>query len=281
MTRTENPRGKRPGGPNSRTGGGPGAKGPRRDSRPARPQQSRSYDAPDDGAAWIWGTHAAQAALNNPKRRILEIVATSNMAHALNIVHPKLKCMEPREIEARLPPGAVHQGVALRAEPLPRVRLEELAKPAGGALLVLDQVTDPRNAGAILRSAAAFGARGVVMQDRKAPPLSGGLAKSAVGAAETIPAAVVVNLSKAVTELNERGWRTIALAGDADMTLEDAVAGADAVVFVLGAEDKGVRPGVREACAMAARIPITEGAESLNVSTAAAIALYEWSRVKR
>ncbi len=244
--------------------------------RPAPPRG----DAPEDGAAWIWGHHAAQAALNNPARRILEIVATPNMAHTLNIMHPKLACMTPREIDSRLPPGAVHQGIALRAEPLPKVRLEELGKPAEGALLVLDQVTDPRNAGAILRSAAAFGARGAVMQDRKSPPLSGGLAKSAVGAAETVPTAKVVNISKAVTELTERGWRTIGLAGDAEIDLAEAVAGADAVAFVLGAEDKGLRPGVREACAVTARIPITAGAESLNVSTAAAIALYEWSRAK-
>ena len=116
------------------------------------------------------------------------------------------------------------------------------------------------------------------MQDRKSPPLSGGLAKSAVGAAETVPAATVVNLSKAVTEQNERGWRTIGLAGDGEMSLADAVEGADAVVFVLGAEDKGLRPSIREVCSVVARIPITEGFESLNVSTAAAIALYEFCR---
>ncbi len=253
-----------------------------RPPRKSRPQKGRpprkGGDRPDDGAAWIWGHHAAQAALNNPKRRILEVIATTNTAHALNILHPSLKIADPKTIDSRLPPGAVHQGVALRAEPLPRVRLEDVAKPAGGVLLVLDGVTDPRNAGAILRSCAAFGARGVVMQDRKSPPLSGGLAKSAVGAAETVPAATVVNLSKAVTELNERGWLTVALDGEAETALPDAIAGHDAVAFVMGSEDKGVRPSVRDACAVTARIPITDGAESLNVSTAAAIALYEWSR---
>lgn len=251
-------------------GKGDARRGPAGDRRPS--------GSPDDGAAWIWGTHAALAAIANPKRQILELIATTNVAHGLNIMHPKLRIADPKIIDARLPEGAVHQGIALRAAPLPQMRLEELAKPAGGALLVLDSITDPRNAGAILRSCAAFGARGVVMQDRKSPPLSGGLAKSAVGAAETVVAATVVNLSKAVTELGERGWRTIALAGDGDVSLADAVKGADAVVFVLGAEDKGVRPSIREACQMTARIPITEGVESLNVSTAAAIALYEWSR---
>jgi 23S rRNA (guanosine2251-2'-O)-methyltransferase len=274
VTRDEKPTGKR--GPER---GGRPARPVRKNAKPGRgPRQGRPYQAQEDGAAWIWGTHAAQAALKNPKRQILEIIATANASHALNIMHPKLRVMEPREIDSRLPEGAVHQGVALRAAPLPQVRLEDVGKPTEGVLLVLDSITDPRNAGAILRSAAAFGARGVVMQDRKSPPLSGGLAKSAVGAAETVPAATVVNLSKAVTELNERGWRTIGLAGDGDVTLAEAVAGADAVVFVLGSEDKGLRPSVREACAMVARIPITEGAESLNVSTAAAIALYEWSR---
>lgn len=248
-----------------------------------RPDAAPHRDGPhgEPAEVWLWGTHAVKAALDNPKRKVIELIATTNVAHALNIMHPKLRIADPKAIDKRLPPGAVHQGIAMRAAPLPKVRLEEVAKPTQGALLVLDQVTDPRNAGAILRSVAAFGGRGVVMQDRKSPPLSGGLAKSAVGAAETVPAATVVNLSKAVTELNERGWRTIGLAGDGGATLAEAVEGADAVVFVLGAEDKGLRPSVREACAMVARIPITESVESLNVSTAAAIALYEWSRAKR
>lgn len=245
-------------------------------ARNARPE--RRSEKPDDGAAWIWGHHAALAALANPQRQILELVATQNAAHSLNIMHPKLKIAAAKDIDSRLPPGAVHQGVALRAAPLPKVSLESLAKPAEGVLLVLDQVTDPRNAGAILRSAAAFGARGAVMQDRKSPPLSGGLAKSAVGAAETVPVARVVNLSKAITELNERGWLTVGLAGEAEMTLAEAAADSGPIAFVMGAEDKGLRPSVAEACSMVARIPITEGAESLNVSTAASIALYEWSR---
>jgi 23S rRNA (guanosine2251-2'-O)-methyltransferase len=227
---------------------------------------------------WLWGTHAVKAALANPRRRVIETLATRNARRELA---PELEVREvaPDEIDARLPPGAVHQGLAVLCAPLDPVPLAELLAPAQGILVLLDQVTDPQNVGAVLRSAAAFGARGMILQDRKAPPFSGGCAKAAVGAAERVPHARVVNLSRALEEIRAAGWRAIGLAGEAEVSLETALADAGpAVVLALGAEDKGLRPSVRQACDSLARIPISADVESLNVSNAAALALYETRR---
>jgi 23S rRNA (guanosine2251-2'-O)-methyltransferase len=227
---------------------------------------------------WLWGTHAVKAALANPERRIIELVATRNALRdlppdLLSGVEPRL--VAPDEIDEALPRGAVHQGLAARAAPLEPVDLGALLAPAQGLLVLLDQVTDPQNVGAVLRSAAAFGARGIILQDRKAPPFSGGCAKAAVGAAERVPHARVVNLARALEEARDAGWRSIGLTGDAQLPIEDALADAGpAVILALGAEDKGLRPSVREACDAAARIPISDAVESLNVSNAAALALY-------
>jgi 23S rRNA (guanosine2251-2'-O)-methyltransferase len=175
----------------------------------------------------------------------------------------------------------VHQGAALKCEPLRPVPLSEiLAKePAGRrVILVLDQITDPHNAGAILRSAAAFGVTAVVVQDRHAPPESGVLAKAASGALDIVPIAAVVNIARAMDELGEAGFWRVALAGDGDTTLADAASGARDTALVLGSEGSGIRRLVRERCDAIATIPITPGMESLNVSNAAAVALYELRR---
>jgi 23S rRNA (guanosine2251-2'-O)-methyltransferase len=191
--------------------------------------------------------------------------------------------VEPADMEAitrLLPPGAVHQGAALDCEPLPAADLDTvLDAPHSGRriVLVLDQISDPHNVGAILRTAAAFGVAATVVQDRHAPPQSGALAKAASGALETVPYVEVVNIARALDQLAEKGFWRIALAGDGAISLAEAVPVGD-VALVLGSEGDGIRRLVRERCEAAAFIPISRAMESLNVSNAAAIALYELRR---
>jgi 23S rRNA (guanosine2251-2'-O)-methyltransferase len=246
--------------------------------------RGRGAGAADTGGAeWLWGRHAVEAALANPRRTGLRrLVATSRGAESLHArltpAHElRVEIMEPGEIGRLLPQGAVHQGVALLSDPLEPLDLAELADPADGVLLLLDQVTDPQNVGAIFRSAAAFGARGVVLQDRHAPPLSGALAKASAGAVDITPHARVVNLSRALEQLADLGWRAVGLAGDAEGALEEAL-DPQPTVLVLGSEGEGLRRLVSEHCEVLARIPMPGGFESLNVSSAAAVALYAASR---
>jgi 23S rRNA (guanosine2251-2'-O)-methyltransferase len=169
---------------------------------------------------------------------------------------------------------APHQGLVLETAPLPDLHLDEvLTGDAARPLVVLDQVTDPHNLGAILRSAAAFGAAALVTQDRHAPPESGTVAKAASGGLEVVPWVRVVNLSRALEEIAEAGYWRIGLDGEADATLADALTGGP-LALVLGAEGEGIRQNVAAHCDALARLPIGNAMESLNVSNAAAIALY-------
>lgn len=222
--------------------------------------------------------HASLAALANPARRIDRVVATRNAAQRLpGGVEPQI--LEPGAIDGMLPPGAVHQGLAVRAYPLEPLALEAACgAPDGRSVLVLDGVTDPQNVGAAFRSAAAFGARAVVLQDRRSPPLTGVLAKAAAGAVDLVPHVRAVNLARAIETLRSLGYLTVALDGDAATDLAEALADPRSAVIVAGAEGKGVRPAVAEACEKRARIPIAAAMESLNVAAAAAIALYETRR---
>ena len=224
--------------------------------------------------------HASLAALANPARRIERVVATRNAASRLpDGVEPQI--LEPDAIDGMLPPGAVHQGLAVRAFPLSPVDLEAACTPPDGrSVLVLDGVTDPQNVGAAFRCAAAFGARAVVLQDRKSPPLTGVLAKAAAGGIEVVQHVRAVNLARAAETLRSVGYLTVALEGEAEVQLAAALADERAAALVLGAEGKGVRPSVAEACEVRARIPIAAAMESLNVSAAAAIALYEARRTR-
>ena len=230
---------------------------------------------------WIWGWHAVEAALANPARGAPQrLLATPERARQIEARFGRLKGLESADnpqIAQALPQGAAHQGVALKAAPLDSVALEDFVAEPGAVLLMLDQVTDPQNVGAILRSAAAFGARGVILQDRHAPRLTGALAKAAAGAVERIPAARVVNLSRALESLADLGWRAVGLTGAAERELSAVLDGAP-IVLVLGSEGEGLRRLVAEHCDELAKIPMPGGFESLNVSAAAAVALYEAAR---
>ena len=224
----------------------------------------------------LWGRHAVAAALDNPDRRVLKAWATRDAAGFMQF--PKdvpVTLADVADLGRLVPSDAPHQGVVIEVEPLEDAWLDELLTGAGdrSVLLVLDQVTDPHNVGAILRSAAAFGAVGVVTQDRHSPPESGALAKAASGALETVPWVRTVNLARALEEIAEAGFWRIGLTGDADTDLKDAL-GPNKVALVLGAEGPGLRPNTREHCDALARLPITSAVESLNVSNAAAVALY-------
>jgi len=224
----------------------------------------------------LWGRHAVTAALDNPNRRVLKAWATRDSAGFMQF--PKdvaVTLADVADLGRLVPADAPHQGVVIEVEPLEDVWLDEIVAGAGdrAVLLVLDQVTDPHNVGAILRSAAAFGAVGIVTQDRHSPPESGALAKAASGALETTPWVRAVNLARALEEMAEAGFWRIGLTGDAETELKDAL-GPRRVALVLGAEGPGLRQNTREHCDALARLPITSAVESLNVSNAAAVALY-------
>ncbi|MFL5296573.1 MAG: 23S rRNA (guanosine(2251)-2'-O)-methyltransferase RlmB [Phenylobacterium sp.] len=244
--------------------------------------QGRSGGRPDGVSDdWIWGWHAVEAALSNPRRGAAErLLATPERARQVEAKFGQLAHLEVadnQKIAQTLPQGAVHQGVALRGAVLEDAALADFAPERGAVLLMLDQVTDPQNVGAILRSAAAFGAAGVVLQDRHAPKLTGALAKAAAGAVDKVATAHVVNLARALDELTRAGWRAVGLAGESGRDLAEVLDGGP-TVLVLGSEGEGLRRLVAEHCDELASIPMPGEFESLNVSAAAAVALYEASR---
>lgn len=224
----------------------------------------------------FWGRHAVSAALANPDRTIVRLWVTREAAPEYDI-DPRIpfSFADAADLGRLVPRDAPHQGIVVEVERLDDMLLGELIEgaPERRPLLVLDQVTDPHNVGAILRSAAAFDALGVVTQDRHAPPESGALAKAASGALEVVPWVRVVNLARALEEIAEAGFWRIGLAGEADSSLAEAL-GPARVALVLGAEGEGMRPNTAAHCDALARLPISDKAESLNVSNAAAIALY-------
>jgi 23S rRNA (guanosine2251-2'-O)-methyltransferase len=224
----------------------------------------------------FWGKHAVAAALDNPARRVTRAWATREAAGFMQFpVDLPVTLADVADLGRLVPGDAPHQGVVVEVEPLEESWLADLLAEAGArsTLLVLDQVTDPHNVGAILRSAAAFGALGIVTQDRHSPPESGALAKAASGALERVPWVRVVNLARALEEIAEAGFWRIGLAGDADLDLKAAL-GPPRVALVLGAEGPGMRANTRDHCDAVARLPISTAVESLNVSNAAAVALY-------
>ena len=224
----------------------------------------------------FWGKHAVAAALDNPNRKVLRAWATRDAVAFMNFPRDVAVTMaDVADLGRLVPNDAPHQGVVIEVEPLEEVWLDDILTSAAerAVVLVLDQVTDPHNVGAILRSAAAFGVAGIVTQDRHSPPESGVVAKSASGALERVPWARVVNLARALEEIGEAGFWRIGLAGDVETTLAEAL-GPQRVALVLGAEGPGLRPNSRDHCDALARLPISDAVESLNVSNATAVALY-------
>ena len=238
----------------------------------------RRFEEETGGPSWIWGTHASLAALANPARRIERVIATRNAAQWLP-ASVEAQILDPDAIDGMLPPGAVHQGMAVRAFPLEALALETACAPVDArSVLILDGVTDPQNVGAAFRSAAAFGARAVVLQDRKSPPLTGVLAKAAAGAIELVAHVRVANIARSIESLAQMGYLTLALEGQSQLSIAEALKEPRPAALALGAEGKGLREGVAGACEKRVRIPIAATMESLNVSVAAAIALYEAQR---
>ena len=233
------------------------------------------------GGHWLYGVHAVVAALKNPARRLRRLMVTEEGAAALaaQVAAPWAigpETVDRTRIDRLLGSGAVHQGIALLADPLPSPSLQAVVDRSG-PILVLDQVTDPRNVGAILRSAAAFGVAAVVVQDRNAPEETGALAKAASGALEIVPVLRAVNLVRTMVALKAAGFWCVGL----DARSKPLI-GADfkqrRVALVLGAEGEGMRRLVRENCDELAALAMSGSMESLNVSAAAAVALYEMSR---
>ena len=245
--------------------------------RAGRMQGGRGSGRASQGAVRLWGKHAVEAALTNPGRTHRKLWATHEGIASLNGELPNdfpVEYAQGADLARLVARDAPHQGLVLDCDPLPDIYLADvLDGDAARPVVVLDQVTDPHNVGAILRSAAAFGACAIVTQDRHAPPESGALAKSASGALEVIPWVRVVNLARALEEMAEAGYWRIGLDGEAEMPLAAALP-AGPVALVLGAEGEGMRHNIMQHCDATARLPISEAMESLNVSNAAAIALY-------
>jgi 23S rRNA (guanosine2251-2'-O)-methyltransferase len=261
----------------------PSGRGPGKGSGPPR------RTAGSAGRYWLYGWHAVRAALANPARAVLRALAT---AEALDRLDPEARgrlealvgspeTASRAALDALLPPGAVHQGLALEVRPLASPALAEwldrlapLETASRPVLVVLDQVSDPHNVGAVLRSAAAFGALAVLAPRHGQAPESGVLAKAASGALDVIPYLDAGNLARALDLLKEKGFWIMGLAGDAERTLSTADPGGP-LVLVLGGEGKGLRRLTREACDLMARLPTRPPIDQLNVSNAAAVALYE------
>jgi 23S rRNA (guanosine2251-2'-O)-methyltransferase len=242
---------------------------------------------------WIYGRHAVAAALNNPERRWYRLavltgqeqqagtlIATAAAARLGN--DEPIRVLDRSDFAALLPEGAVHQGLALAVEPLAEPDLEDLLRRAAilsgrSVVVVLDQVSDPRNVGAVLRSASAFGALAVVLPVHGSPPVSGALAKAASGALERVPLVRVVNLAHALDRLKEAAFWICGLDETASQTLAALDLGGR-VALVLGSEGGGMRRLVRERCDYLARLPTRTQQSTINVSTAAAVALYELVR---
>jgi len=255
-----------------------GGKPARQARRPGKPAEPRGK------ALWLYGIHPVTAALGNAARQPVSLVATRAAAERLQSSFPDLtvpiEITDSAGVAALLPEDAVHQGLALQCVPLAQPYLEDvIAGPdAPATLVVLDQVTDPHNVGAILRTSAVFGAGAVVIQDRHAPPESGVLAKSASGALESVPLIRIGNLARSLEVLKEAGYWIVGLDGDSEAGLV-GLGEKGKTALVLGAEGQGLRRLTAETCDFLVKIPMAPNAVgSLNVSNAAAVALYELTR---
>jgi 23S rRNA (guanosine2251-2'-O)-methyltransferase len=260
--------------------GKPGATREQTERRERFERARRESLRPDaDGPVMLYGWHTVTAALQNPARRVRRLLATENAARRLadeglgGTVTPEI--VRPTAIAERLLPDAVHQGLYLEADPLPSPAVENV--PARGVVLVLDQITDPHNVGAIFRSASAFAVTAIVTTQRHSPEATGALAKAASGALEHVPLVNVQNLARGLAALKQNGFFVVGLDSDGDSDLAALPLRAP-LALVLGAEGKGLRQLTKETCDAVARIDLPGAIKSLNVSNAAALALYVASR---
>jgi 23S rRNA (guanosine2251-2'-O)-methyltransferase len=236
------------------------------------PPPSRKEPQADAGPDIIYGTHPVEAALRNPKRKPLVLWVTRNALNRLRgqIIPLSPVIIHPKDLDRRLGADAVHQGILLEATPLPQPRLDQISRE--GTVVILDQITDPHNVGAIFRSCAAFGATALVTTARHSPESSGVLFKAASGAAEFVPFVKVTNLARALEELKSYGFYVAGLEGSAERTIEKAGL-MPPLALVLGAEGKGLRRLTRETCDALFRLDLPGPIKSLNVSNACALAL--------
>lgn len=245
--------------------------------RPFRPRPAVGPgDPPADGLVRLYGLHTVRAAIDNPRRRIVRLLATRNALERMDIADPSrlpfpVEIVEPKDIDRITGSDAVHQGALIEAAPLPPKALAELADTP--LVVVLDQVTDPHNVGAVIRSAVAFGAGALIVTARHSPQESGVLAKAASGALEHIDLIEVRNLAEALATLHDTGFVTIGLDSEGPHEMERALNGAR-IALVLGAEGKGLRQKTRETVSALARLDMPGPIRSLNVSNAAAVSLY-------
>jgi 23S rRNA (guanosine2251-2'-O)-methyltransferase len=244
-------------------------------------EKERARAATARETVWLFGLHAVRDALLNPRREKLRLVVTKNALDRLaDAIPPGLTpdLVDARRFDVPLDPGSVHQGAALEARPLDWGPLDDIAISGAGRPLIvgLDRVTDPHNAGAILRSAEVFGARAVIAPRHHSAPETGALAKAASGALERQPYVRVTNLADSLQRLKDMGYVVLGLDGEAAMTVAEGVAAAQRrpLVLVMGAEGPGLRDRTRDTCNHLVRIPFAGGFGSLNVSNAAAVALY-------
>ncbi len=228
----------------------------------------------------FYGNHACFAALANPKRKCLKLFVSQNTFSTLpkNLKLPKVEIIDNNKFDLLLNSKTIpHQGIALEVEALSNPSIDEIT--GSNIVLILDQLTDPQNVGAILRSAAAFDIGGIITTKDNSPAETGALAKSASGALEIVPIAKVTNLVRTMDELKERGFWCIGLDGNSNTMIND-VKKPDKIALILGAEGKGLRDLTIKNCDMVVKLPISRKVESLNVSNAAAIALYHFTQVK-
>ncbi|MFB2552224.1 TrmH family RNA methyltransferase [Ensifer soli] len=252
---------------------------PAPDKRRRTAQKDVRPEPPPPGQVLLYGLHTVRAAILNPERRIGAMKVTANAAQRLDVDIPALpfpvETVSPQDLDRILGADAIHQGVMIEAEPLPVRRLAALKDCP--LVLVLDQVTDPHNVGAIMRSAVAFDAGALITTQRHSPQESGVLAKSASGALELIPYVQITNLANVLEELHGLGFVSIGLDSEGPAPLEGTLAG-EKIALVLGAEGKGLRQKTRETVTHLARLDMPGAIRSLNVSNAAAIALYATRR---
>jgi 23S rRNA (guanosine2251-2'-O)-methyltransferase len=249
-----------------------------------RPAQPARGSGGSSGQPWLYGFHAVVAAWTNPRRRCHRLLVTSEAEERLPEPvsgRPRPEIVGRPEIERLLPPGSVHQGIALLADPLPVLGIEDICRTlepeTTAVVVVLDRAVDPQNIGAVLRSAAAFGAKAVILPIHHAPDATPAMAKAASGALETVPLVHVSNLARALDQLKKAGFWCIGFDMEAPTKLADADLGGKAAL-VMGAEGEGLRRLTRETCDLLVRIPLIGAMESLNLSVSTAIALYETSR---